>query len=64
VTLHGSGFLPFPFLGRLLVEFAATQFGENSGFFARTLEAPQGGIKVLVLSNANAGHRYLYEFPE
>ena len=45
VTLHRGGLLAFPLLGRLLVEFAATQFGQHAGLFAGTLEAPQGGSK-------------------
>jgi hypothetical protein len=54
--------LAFPFLRRLLVEFAPPQLGQDSRLLAGALEAPQGGIEILVFSDANARHRYLYEF--
>ena len=60
VALHGSGLLAFPFLRRLLVEFAPPELGQDPGLLAGALEAPQGGIEILVFSDANARHRYLY----
>src|SRR5687767_7176800 len=63
VALHGGCLLAFPFLRRLLVEFAPPQLGQDSRLFAGALEAPQGGIEILVFSDANARHRYLYELP-
>jgi hypothetical protein len=59
MALHGGSLLPFPFLGRLLVEFAATQLRQYSGLLAGALEAPQSGIEILVLSDTDARHRYL-----
>src|SRR2546423_947806 len=49
VPLDRSGFLAFPLLGWLLVEFAPAQLGEDARLLARALETPQGGIEVLVL---------------
>jgi N6-L-threonylcarbamoyladenine synthase len=46
-------------LGRLLVEFAAPQLGEDARLFTGTLEATQGGVKIFILTNANAGHSNL-----
>jgi hypothetical protein len=57
VALHGSRFLALTFLGGLFVEFAASQLGQYSCLFASTLEAPQGGIEILVFSNPNARHK-------
>src|SRR5262245_17683165 len=48
VALHCRGLLAFPFLRGLLVEFAPPQLGQDSGLFAGALEAPQGGIEILV----------------
>jgi len=59
MALHGSGFLALTFLSGLFVEFAAAQLGQYTGLFASTLEAPQGGIEILILSDADARHRYL-----
>src|SRR5690606_10761348 len=62
VPLHGGGLLPFPFLRRLLVEFAPPELGQHASFLAGALEAPQGGIEILVFSDADARHR-TSEFP-
>jgi hypothetical protein len=62
MPLHGSRFLSLTFLGRLLVEFTAPQFGEDTRFFTGTLEATQGGVKILILANTNAGHSDLKMF--
>src|SRR5688572_23688287 len=51
VPLDGCGFLAFPFLGGLLVEFPAAQFGEHAGFFAGALETTQGSVEILVLAD-------------
>src|SRR5688500_19127969 len=59
VALHGGGFLALTFLRRLFVEFPAAQLGQDPGLFAGALEAPQGGIEVLVFSDANARPLYL-----
>ena len=44
------------FLCRLLVEFTSPKLGEDARFFTGTLEATQGGVKILILANTNAGH--------
>jgi len=62
MALHGSSLLSLTLLGRLLVEFTAPQFGEDTRFFTGTLEAPQGGVKILILTNSNAGHSNLNSF--
>ncbi len=46
-------------LGRLLVEFTAPQLGEDARLFTGTLEATQGGVKIFILTNTNAGHSNL-----
>jgi hypothetical protein len=46
-------------LGGLLVEFKPAELGENPGLLASAFETPQGGIKILVLTNTNARHRNL-----
>src|SRR5208282_1489684 len=51
--------LSLTLLSRLLVEFTATKFGEDTCFLTGTLEAPQGGVEVLVLADTNAGHSNL-----
>src|SRR5215470_14193519 len=50
VALDGRSLLAFPFLGGLLVEFAPPELREDAGLLAGTLEAPQGGIEVLVFA--------------
>jgi hypothetical protein len=59
MPFHGRGLFSLPLLGRLLVEFTSPQLGENARFFTGTLEATQGGIKILILANSNAGHSNL-----
>jgi hypothetical protein len=57
VALDGGGFLSFPLLRGLFVEFAPPQLGQNAGFLAGTLETAQSGIEIFIFSNTNAGHR-------
>src|SRR5438309_9025626 len=59
VALDGGGLLALALLRGLFVELAPTQLGENAGLLAGSLETPQGGIEVLVLTHANARHRNL-----
>ena len=59
MPFYRSGFFSLTFLGRLLVEFTAPQLGEDARLFTGTLEATQGGIKIFILTNANAGHSNL-----
>ncbi|MEA3141158.1 MAG: hypothetical protein QOK23_3327 [Gammaproteobacteria bacterium] len=56
MPLYRSGFFSLTFLCRLLVEFTAPQLGEDARLFTGTLEATQGGIKIFILTNTNAGH--------
>ena len=56
VSFDSGGFFAFSFLGRLLIVFASTQFGEHTRLFAGALEAPQRGIEVLTFSYTNAWH--------
>ena len=62
VALHGGRLLALTLLRRLLVEFAATKFRQHAGLFTRTLEAAQGGIEILVFTDADAGHRNLGQY--
>jgi hypothetical protein len=57
VALDGGGFLSFPLLRGLFVEFAPAQLGEDAGFLTGALETAQGGIEIFILANTNAGHR-------
>src|SRR5664279_1573310 len=59
MPLHRSGLFSLTFLGGLLVEFTSPELGEDAGFFTGTLEAAQGGVKILILANTNAGHSNL-----
>src|SRR5256885_13217348 len=59
VALDGGGLLALALLRGLFIELAPPQLGENAGLLARSLETPQGGIEVLVLTHANARHRNL-----
>src|SRR5687767_11523184 len=56
VPLDRGGLLAFPLLRGLLVEFPASQLRQHAGLFAGALEPAQGGIEVLVLTHADAGH--------
>jgi hypothetical protein len=61
VTLHRGSLLALALLGGLLVEFAAPKLRKHARLLAGALEAAQGGIEILVLANANAGHRNLVD---
>jgi hypothetical protein len=56
VAFDGGGFLSFPLLRGLFVEFAPAQLSENAGFLAGALKTAQGGIEIFILANTNAGH--------
>jgi N6-L-threonylcarbamoyladenine synthase len=56
MPFYRSGFFSLTLLGRLLVEFTAPQLGEDARLFTGTLEATQGGVKIFILTNTNAGH--------
>src|SRR5512132_4221409 len=51
-----GGLLAFAFGGRLFVELARPQLGQESGLFDRALETAQGGFERFVFADANAGH--------
>src|SRR5258708_29159598 len=59
MPFHCGGFFSLTLLGRLLVEFTASQLGEDPRLFTGTLEATQGGVKIFIFTNANAGHSNL-----
>ncbi len=59
MPFYRGGLFSLTFLGRLLVEFTAPQLGENARLFTGTLEATQGGVKIFILTNTNAGHSNL-----
>src|ERR1700746_2902545 len=59
MALDGRCLLALAFLRGLFVELAAPKLGEDAGLLAGALEAPQGGIEVLVLTHADARHRNL-----
>jgi hypothetical protein len=59
MPLYGSGLFSLTFLGGLLVEFTSPKLGEDARFFTGTFEATQGGVKILILANTNAGHSNL-----
>jgi len=59
MAFHGSGLLALALLGRLFVELAATQLGQDAGLLTGALEAAQCGVKNLVFLYSNAGHKSL-----
>ena len=59
MPLYRGSLFSLTFLGGLLVEFTPPKLSENAGFSAGALEAAQGGIKILILANTNAGHSNL-----
>lgn len=59
MPFDGGGLFALTLLGRLLVEFASAQFRQDTRLFTGTLEATQGGVKIFIFSNTNAGHSNL-----
>jgi hypothetical protein len=59
MAFDGRGLFSLSLLGRLLVEFAPPELREHARFFTGTLEATQGGVKIFILANTNAGHSNL-----
>jgi len=55
VTLDGGGFLALALGGRLLVELAGAQVGQQAQFFDGALEAAQSNVERLVFFNADGG---------
>ena len=58
VALDRGRLLAFTLGGRLLVELARAQFGQQPAFFNRALEAAQRHFERLVFLDANSRHRY------
>jgi hypothetical protein len=56
MALNGRSFLALSLLSGLFVKFPASKLGQYARFLAGPLEAAQGGIEILVLTNTNAGH--------
>ena len=59
MSFYRSGLFSLTFLGGLLVEFTSPKLGEDTRFFTGALEATQGGVKIFILANTNAGHSNL-----
>src|SRR5512137_334846 len=57
MALHGSGQLALALCSGLLVKLASAQFGQQTGFFHRTLEAAHCHFKRLILFNAYCCHK-------
>jgi hypothetical protein len=62
MPFHGGSLFSLTFLGGLLVEFTPAQLGEDARLLTGTLEATQGGVKILILANSNAGHSNLNKY--
>ncbi len=56
VPLHGGGLLALALGGRLFVELAGAQLGQQTDLLDGALEAAQGDIERLVLFDADRGH--------
>jgi hypothetical protein len=59
MPFYRSGLFSLTLLSGLLVEFTPPKLGEDARLFTGALEATQGGVKVLILANTNAGHSNL-----
>jgi hypothetical protein len=59
MPFYCGSFFSLTFLGGLLVEFTPPKLSEDAGFFTGSLEAAQGGVKILILADTNAGHSNL-----
>src|SRR6201996_249626 len=56
VALDGRGLLALAFGGRLFVELAGAQFGQQTQLFDGALEAAQGHVERLVFLDTDSGH--------
>ena len=56
MALHRGGLLALALGGRLFVELAGAQLGQQAGLLDRALEAAQRDLEGLVFADANAGH--------
>ena len=59
VALNGGSLLALALSSGFFVELASTQFGQQTGFLDRALEATQRGFKGLVFFQTNDRHRML-----
>src|SRR3954453_19893119 len=57
VTLDRSGALALALLGRLFVELALADFGQNAGLLAGALETTQSELERFVLADFDAWHK-------
>ena len=62
VTLNSGCCFAFTLRSRLLVKFAATNFSQNTGFFAGALETTQSYVEGFVLFNFDGWHPELPSF--
>src|SRR5687767_4177590 len=56
-ALHCGGVLALALGGRLLVELAGAQLGEEPGLLDRALEAAESDVERLVFLDSDNGHR-------
>jgi hypothetical protein len=56
MALHGGGQLAFTFCSGLLVKFAGTQIGQQTGLFHGTLETAHRDFKRLIFFNTYSCH--------
>ena len=56
VPLDGRGLLALSLLSWLFVVFATPKLGQNTGFFARALEATERCVEMLTFSDSYAWH--------
>src|SRR5690606_3904933 len=56
VTLNGGSGFALALSGRLFVELAGADFGQDTGLFAGALEATQSYVEGFVLFNFDGGH--------
>src|SRR6476619_7360667 len=62
VALHGGRLLALALGGRLFVELAGTQVGQQAELFDGALEAAKSDVERLVFLDANGGHADLAVF--
>ena len=58
LAFNSSSFLALALLCRLFVELTTPQFRQDAGLLTGALEAPQGGIKILVFSDSYAWQNF------
>jgi hypothetical protein len=58
LAFNSSRFLALALLRGLFVKLATAQFRQDAGLLTSTLEAPQGGIEILVFSDSYAWQNF------